>query len=133
LGVFNYELKQNVDLKFEVDSTLEMEGYDVKLFQLWSNLIKNAFEAMDEQEEKYMGIYSSNENGKITLTFENNGPKIPDDVRENMFKKFYTTKAKKSGSGLGLSIVTNILTDHNAEIEVYSDEQVTRFIVTFMQ
>jgi PAS domain S-box-containing protein len=133
LGVFNYELKQNVDLKFEVDSSIEMEGYDVKLFQLWSNLIKNAFEAMDEQDEKYIGIFSSNENGKITLTFENNGPKIPDEVKENMFKKFYTTKAKKSGSGLGLSIVKNILTDHNANIEVYSDEQVTRFIVTFIK
>jgi C4-dicarboxylate-specific signal transduction histidine kinase len=104
----------------------------VKLFQLWSNLIKNAFEAMDDQEEKYIGIYSQVENGKIQLTFENNGPKIPEEVRENMFKKFYTTKAKKSGTGLGLSIVKNILHDHNATIEVFSDEQITKFIVTFV-
>jgi signal transduction histidine kinase len=109
-----------------------MVGYDVKLFQLWSNLIKNAFEAMDNQEEKYIGIYSHIENGTIQLTFENNGPKIPDDVRENMFKKFYTTKAKKSGTGLGLSIVKNILDDHNAYIDVYSNEQITKFIVTFV-
>jgi len=133
LGVFNYELKRNVDLKFEVDSTIEMEGFDVKLFQLWSNLIKNAFEAMEDQIEKYIGIFSKIENGNIILIFENNGPKIPDEVKENMFVKFYTTKAKKSGSGLGLSIVRNILTDHNAQIEVISNEQVTRFIVTFKQ
>jgi signal transduction histidine kinase len=49
-----------------------------------------------------------------------------------MFKKFYTTKAKKSGTGLGLSIVKNILHDHNATIEVFSDEQITKFIVTFV-
>jgi PAS domain S-box-containing protein len=132
LGIFNYELRQNVDLKFEVDPSLTMIGFDVKLFQLWSNLIKNAFEAMEDQEEKYIGIYSQVENGKIQLTFENNGPKIPDEVRENMFKKFYTTKAKKSGTGLGLSIVKNILHDHNATIDVFSDEQITKFIVTFV-
>ena len=132
LGIFNYELRQNVDLKFEVDPSLTMIGFDVKLFQLWSNLIKNAFEAMEDQEEKYIGIYSQVENGKIQLTFENNGPKIPEEVRENMFKKFYTTKAKKSGTGLGLSIVKNILHDHNATIDVFSDEQITKFIVTFV-
>jgi len=131
LGVFNYELRQNVDLNFEVDPTIEMEGYDVKLFQLWSNLIKNAFEAMDDQEEKYIGIHSAVDGNKIKLTFENNGPMIPQEVQENMFKKFYTTKAKKSGSGLGLSIVKNILIDHNASIEVFSDDKVTKFIVTF--
>ena len=131
LGIFNYELRQNVDLKFEVDPDLVMVGYDVKLFQLWSNLIKNAFEAMDEQEEKYIGIFSKVEPGQIQLTFENNGPKIPDDVMDNMFKKFYTTKSKKSGSGLGLSIVKNILHEHNATIEVNSNEQLTKFIVTF--
>jgi signal transduction histidine kinase len=48
-----------------------------------------------------------------------------------MFKKFYTTKEKKSGSGLGLSIVNNILTDHNASIDVFSDDEITRFTVTF--
>ena len=132
LGIFNYELRQDVDLKFEVDPNLTMTGYDVKLFQLWSNLIKNAFEAMDDQDEKYIGIYSNFHDGKLLLTFENNGPKIPDEVRENMFKKFYTTKSKKSGTGLGLSIVKNILHEHNASIEVSSDEQVTKFIVTFV-
>jgi len=131
LGVFNYELRQNVDLKFEVDPTLVMVGYDVKLFQLWSNLIKNAFEAMEDQAEKYIGIFSTVEPGKIQLIFENNGPKIPEDVMDKMFTKFYTTKSKKSGSGLGLSIVKNILVDHNASIEVQSNEQYTKFIVTF--
>ncbi|MBM3429421.1 MAG: GHKL domain-containing protein, partial [Bacteroidetes bacterium] len=131
LGVFNYDLRKNVDLNYEVDPTIELEGYDVKLFQLWSNLVKNAFEAMDEQEEKYIGIFSSVSGNKLKITFENNGPMIPKEVQENMFTKFYTTKAKKSGSGLGLNIVKNILIDHNASIEVQSDEQVTKFIVTF--
>jgi PAS domain S-box-containing protein len=131
LGVFRYELEQGVDLRFEVDSNIEMVGFDVKLFQLWSNLLKNAIEALDEKEEKYIGIFSKIEENKLYVTFENNGPEIPVEVKENMFKKFFTTKEKKSGSGLGLSIVQNILTDHNASIDVYSDDKITRFTVTF--
>lgn len=131
LGVFRYELEHGFDLRFEIDPSIEMVGFDVKLFQLWSNLLKNAIEAMDEQDQKYIGIFSKIEDQKLFVSFENNGPRIPDDVKENMFKKFYTTKEKKSGSGLGLSIVNNILTDHNASINVYSDDEITRFTVTF--
>jgi PAS domain S-box-containing protein len=131
LGVFRYELAQDVEIKNEIDDDFEMEGYDVKLFQLWSNLIKNSLEAMEDQENKYIGIFCACTPENTVIIFENNGPKIPDEVRENMFKKFYTTKAKKSGSGLGLSIVKNILTDHNASIEVESDDKITRFRITF--
>jgi len=131
LGVFRYELEHGVDLRLEIDPSIEMVGFDVKLFQLWSNLLKNAIEAMDEQDQKYIGIFSKIEENKLQISFENNGPKIPEDVQKNMFNKFYTTKEKKSGSGMGLSIVQNILTDHNASIDVYSDNEITRFTVTF--
>lgn len=131
LNVFNYDLQKNVDLKFNVDDSFSFEGFDIKLFQLWSNLVKNALEAMENQEYRYLGIYAEKTNGKLIVTFENNGPKIPDEVMNNMFKKFYTTKSKKSGSGLGLSIVKNILRDHKAQINVDSTEQITKFIITF--
>jgi signal transduction histidine kinase len=65
------------------------------------------------------------------VIFENNGPQIPAVVLENMFNKFYTTKGKKSGSGLGLSIVKNITEEHNADISVTSDDDKTKFIITF--
>jgi signal transduction histidine kinase len=48
-----------------------------------------------------------------------------------MFNKFYTTKGKKSGSGLGLSIVKNITEEHNADISVTSSDDKTKFIITF--
>jgi PAS domain S-box-containing protein len=131
IGVFQYEIAQGIDFKFEVDPTIEMIGFDVKLFQLWSNLVKNAIEALDDQENKYIGIFSEVRENNLVITFENNGPKIPEEVQKNMFDKFYTTKEKKSGSGLGLSIVRNILTDHNASIAVYSDDDITRFTVSF--
>lgn len=131
LNVFNYDLQKNVDLKFNVDDSFSFQGYDIKLFQLWSNLVKNAIEAMENQEYRYLGIFAEKKNGKLAVTFENNGPKISDEVMNNMFKKFYTTKSKKSGSGLGLSIVKNILRDHKAHINVESSDEITKFIITF--
>jgi signal transduction histidine kinase len=131
LNIFNYDLQKNVDLKFNVDDSFSFQGYDIKLFQLWSNLVKNAIEAMENQEYRYLGIFAEKKNGKLAVTFENNGPKISDEVRNNMFKKFYTTKSKKSGSGLGLSIVKNILRDHKAQINVESSDEITKFIITF--
>jgi signal transduction histidine kinase len=67
----------------------------------------------------------------LKVVFENNGPKIPDEIAETIFKKYYTTKAKKSGSGLGLSIVQNVLIEHKANIILESNESLTKFIITF--
>jgi signal transduction histidine kinase len=67
----------------------------------------------------------------LKVIFENNGPKIPDEIVGTIFKKYYTTKAKKSGSGLGLSIVQNVLVEHKANIILESNESLTKFIITF--
>ena len=131
LGVFNYEISLHVNLVFEVDSSIEFMGYDIKLFQLWSNIVKNGLEAMSEQKERYLGIFAERKEGQLKVVFENNGPKIPDEIAETIFHKFYTTKAKKSGSGLGLSIVKNVLKEHQADIIVESSETLTKFIITF--
>jgi len=131
LGVFNYEISLHVNLVFEVDPSIEFMGYDIKLFQLWSNIVKNGLEAMSEQKERYFGIFAERKERELKVVFENNGPKIPDEIAETIFQKFYTTKAKKSGSGLGLSIVKNVLKEHQANIIVESGETLTKFIITF--
>ena len=131
LGVFNYEISLNVNLIFDVDTSIEFMGYDIKLFQLWSNIVKNGLEAMSEQKEKYLGIFAEKTGTQLRVVFENNGPKIPKEIAESIFQKFYTTKGTKSGSGLGLSIVKNVLKEHNADIILESDEARTKFIITF--
>lgn len=131
LGVFNYEISLYVNLVFEVDKSIEFTGYDIKLFQLWSNIVKNGLEAMSDQKDKYLGIFAEKSDTQLKVIFENNGPKIPDEIASSIFKKFYTTKGKKSGSGIGLSIVTNVLKEHRAHIILESDESLTKFIITF--
>jgi signal transduction histidine kinase len=132
LNIFNFQLKNKVDLTFEVDQTLEIEGIDIKLFQLWSNLIKNAIESMEDQTERgALSILSEENSNQIIIHVINNGPQIPPEIQGQIFDKFYTTKSQKNGSGLGLSIVKNVIDEHGAYIHLDSNLERTRFSVTF--
>ena len=132
LNIFNHNIKNNIDLSFEVDEKIEIKGFDVRLFQLWSNLIKNSIECMEEMTEvKKLNVFSRIHSKTISVIVENNGPVIPDHLINKIFEKFYTTKGSKNGSGLGLSIVKNVLEEHNAKISVKSTKEKTQFKITF--
>jgi PAS domain S-box-containing protein len=132
LNIFNFELKRNTDVQFIVDSDLSITGIDIRLFQLWSNLIKNAVESMSELDQRgLLRIVSSQTDKHIIINVENNGPKIPQEIQDRIFEKFFTTKAAKNGSGLGLSIVSSVIQEHNAQLELFSNDLVTKFIVKF--
>ncbi len=132
LNVFNYEIKRAVELVFDVDETLFIEGFDIKLFQLWSNIIKNAIESLDQFRERgIIKIISETTDDKIVIRISNNGPKIPDEIRTKIFEKFFTTKAARNGSGLGLSIVRSTLEDHDASMDLISDDEWTTFSFSF--
>ncbi len=132
LNIFNFQLKNKVELTFEVDQYLEIFGIDIKLFQLWSNLIKNAIESMeDEPNRGRLSILSEDKSNQIIIHVINNGPQIPSEIQEQIFDKFYTTKSQKNGSGLGLSIVKNVVEEHNAEILLDSSNEVTKFSIIF--
>jgi signal transduction histidine kinase len=131
LNIFQHELKKDVQLDVNIEPQLCVIGFDIKLFQLWSNLIKNALDAMDDQEEKKISIHGYTLNGIVRVEFSNNGPQIPAENLQKIFRKFYSTKRAKSGTGLGLSIVKNVVESHNAKIEVHSIPDKTTFIISF--
>lgn len=131
LSIFNYELKRNINLVFDVHQNIHIDGYDIKLFQLWSNLIKNAIEAMEGHPNKNITVRSVHNNGKVDILVENTGVAIDAAVIDKIFKKFFTTKQGKNGTGLGLSIVKNVVDEHGGKISVTSSAEVTTFKVTF--
>lgn len=131
LNIFHYELKRDISLDFQVAPDHDIMGYEVKLFQLWSNLIKNAIDAMEEETEKILIIRSAKTDSGISVTVENTGPEIPASILGQIFRKFFTTKHQKSGTGLGLSIVKNVADEHGATVSVRSENRRTAFTVTF--
>tara|TARA_B110000305_G_scaffold13224_2_gene12419 strand:- start:773 stop:3403 length:2631 start_codon:yes stop_codon:yes gene_type:complete len=133
LNVFSHKIQNLVDLTFDVDSQIEVSGFDVRLFQLWSNLIKNALESMEDQSDKVLKVYSEVTSEYYSIILENNGPEISSDLQTKIFNKFFTTKGKRNGSGLGLSIVKNVLEEHRGKINIISDAHSTKFIIKFLR
>jgi len=131
LNMFGYDLLQDHQVTVSIEQQLSIEGSEIKLFQLWSNLIKNAIEALKDQEDKQLGVYTTHKDGKITISFENNGPVIPAGDLDKIFMLFYSTKVKQGGSGLGLSIVKRIVQEHRGSIEVVSVPGKTCFNISF--
>ena len=129
LNVFNYQLKHNYKLHFNVDKSLEILGRDVSLYQMWSNLIKNAIDVAPHHTT--LEIVAKETDSLIVVSITNEGPMIPEEIREQIFKKFFTTKREKNGTGLGLSIVKRTADEHKAQIRVESNEQKTTFSIEF--
>jgi signal transduction histidine kinase len=60
------------------------------------------------------------ETGEIELRLRDNGPGIPDAVRERIFDPFYTTRS--GGTGLGLAVVQATLRAHHGDVQVKAPE-----------
>ncbi|HGY11351.1 MAG TPA: GHKL domain-containing protein [Desulfobacterales bacterium] len=90
--------------------------------QVILNLIANASEAMQNMDkDKRINISSFLENNNIYIKVKDSGHGIPQDIRNDIFEPFYTTK--NSGSGIGLNICHRIITDHGGTLELSSAEQ----------
>ncbi len=88
--------------------------------QVFVNLVQNAYEAMGERGGGTLrvSIGRAERGGRrgIAARIEDSGPGISAEMREQIFNPFVTTK--KSGVGLGLSIVSKIVDEHRGTIEV---------------
>jgi C4-dicarboxylate-specific signal transduction histidine kinase len=75
------------------------------------NLLNNAFDALKGTEGARITVTTRRGERAVEITVEDNGPGIPADVRERIFEPFFTTKASGEGTGLGLSLSYDIVTN----------------------
>ena len=112
---------RNIELTMSLAPALpEVLGDSVRLQQVVVNLVFNAEEAMEGQQEK-MAIHlaTRTESEKtVILEVEDSGPGIPDELREMIFDPFFTTKPPSQGTGLGLAISKSILELHEGSLSV---------------
>ncbi len=97
------------------------------------NLLNNAFDATLEgsnpQPRIKLELVDAGECVNVRVT--NTGRTIPQEVREFMFKPFFTTKPAGKGTGLGLSIVSHILSTHGGSVYLDTGAQETCFVAAF--
>jgi signal transduction histidine kinase len=96
-----------------------------RLQQVIVNLIVNAEDAMEEQEEpKEVRVESfAVATDQVGLAISDSGCGIPDEIKEAIFDPFFTTKPPNRGTGLGLSISKSIVEMHGGSILVEPNPQ----------
>ena len=97
---------------------LELFADYAQVEQILINLIKNAIEALNNIEKGTIELHAFNSNEGVTIQIEDNGVGISNDIIDDIFVPFYTTKA--NGSGIGLSLSKQIMQNHNGNISVNS-------------
>ena len=120
-----------------VDVEVCLEPEDTMLYadralmsQVFVNLLKNATEALSEQEgERKITIHSTiDAEERIQIEFTNSGSAIPAEVAENIFTPFFTTKT--DGSGIGLAVSRQIIRLHGGTLRLkHNDEGRVTFAI----
>jgi signal transduction histidine kinase len=131
LTMLNYKLrKANINVIENYDESLPpIKVFPGELNQVWTNIIDNAIDAMEVNKKGNLTITTSHDDRFVKILIKDDGPGIPDDIKQNIFAPFFTTKEMGKGSGLGLDVVSRIMIQHNGEVKVNSRPGSTEFEV----
>jgi signal transduction histidine kinase len=127
LTIYHNLFKQGVEVTKNYQAVPPILCLPDELNQVWTNLIHNAIQAMENQGELEIAVFQ--QNGQVVVQITDSGPGIPDNVKDRIFEPFFTTKAAGEGSGLGLDIVRKIVEKHRGKIEVESRPGRTTFSI----
>lgn len=120
LTIYHNRLKQGVQVIKNYEDVPAVIGYADQLNQVWTNLIINSLQAMDNKGILTIGIKQDGD--AITVSIQDTGHGIPAAIQSKIFDPFFTTKGSGEGSGLGLDIIKRIVEEHNATISFRSIE-----------
>jgi signal transduction histidine kinase len=109
--------QRHIEVKTDLPGSLPLiYAVSSQIQQIFFNLILNSLDAMPGGGE--ISISARAVKSGVEMIFEDNGPGIPEDRRENIFEPFYSTK--DGGTGLGLTVSYNIVTAHGGTLDLIS-------------
>jgi len=118
----------NIDIQTDFDESIgEMELVAQDISRAFLNIINNAMYAAHEQaqadssREPVIRVTTRNGSDGVVIRIRDNGPGIPDEIRERIFEPFFTTKPTGEGTGLGLSMTHEIIQQHKGSLEVSTE------------
>lgn len=133
--IIDFYKQTSIDITFTTNNhNVHINADSGSLNRVFHNIIRNAIQAYEtfiNDENLVIGITCnySEANKEIVIRIKDNGPGIPDDIKDKIFVPNFTTK--NSGTGLGLAIVKNIIesTDGNIKL-IDSSQQGAEFEIT---
>jgi PAS domain S-box-containing protein len=109
--------KQSADVEIEEalpDGPVPVRGDRGQLMQVVTNLLNNAYDAMEGKGNLRVSVRRVSGQGEIEIV--DSGPGIPREVMPHIFEPFFTTKPEGQGTGLGLAICHGIVVSHHGTI-----------------
>jgi signal transduction histidine kinase len=111
----------------QIPSNLLVSADREQLFRVFMNLGRNAMEALSGRSDAVIAITAATLGESVVIEFADNGPGIPEDAHETLFRPFAGT-TKSSGTGLGLAIAKDLLEGHGGSLTLHrSDATGTTF------
>ena len=117
--------RESVDVQRSYRDLPAIAARPGELNQVWTNLLDNAIDAAASR----IVVRTRPCGDTVEVEIEDDGPGIPDEMRDRIFEPFFTTKDPGKGTGLGLDIVQRIVRQHGGEIELESASGRTLFTV----
>lgn len=127
LTLYHHQLKQNIQLEKRFHEIPLIPCRINELNQVWTNLIHNALQAMNNKGTLEIEIFP--EDKWVVVQIIDSGKGIPEEAKARIFTPFFTTKSRGEGSGLGLSISKKIIDAHGGSISFESTPGRTIFSV----
>ncbi len=118
LIILGSRLKHGVTVVRRFGELPAVPVYVDELNQVWTNLIVNAVDAIGDKGE--LVLESEHLGDEVVVRVVDDGPGIPENLQQRIFKAFFTTKPKGEGTGLGLGIVQRIVEKHGGRLEADS-------------
>ncbi|PJZ71108.1 histidine kinase [Leptospira perolatii] len=127
LIIMNNQLKYGIEVSKKFSQIPHVICNPDELNQVWTNLIQNANQALHGSGLIEISVYPAKD--KVIVEIMDNGPGIPNGIKDRVWDPFFTTKDQGEGSGLGLGIVKGIIEKHKGKISFESKPGRTVFKV----
>jgi len=105
-------------------------GRGTQIAQVLLNLLSNAYDAVEDQDERWVRISVSAHDADVQVAVLDSGPGVPKEIADRIMEPFYTTKGIGRGTGLGLSLSEGIAAAHGGSLELDAGARPTRFVLT---
>jgi len=136
MRLVRHQLKNKATLVLELPDELTVLGHAKRLVQVFINLLTNAGRAIVDghPETNEIAVRCRDEGSEVIVEVSDTGVGIPDSNIDRIFDRFFSDNSRGAdqGSGIGLSIVREIMKEHAGRVEVRSVEGIgTTFMLRF--
>ncbi len=119
----------NIILSTECPQDLEIICRPAQISQVLTNLLSNAFDAVEKLDDKWIKLSAYQDANKAYLKVTDSGEGIKPEYVDKIMQPFFSTKEVGHGTGLGLSISRTIISDHGGILKYNSDAKNTEFVI----